>query len=145
VKTVPEELKGELQTLGRSRYNRLRKVAAMLHYYRIDSHTIADRLVERGSSRELAEWIIQTASVDPTLARQVEEADAPEATTQVLLKGLNGVALLAIVGLLGRFVQAADSLPLLFVLTPFLIVFGFVGFFMTMRMVFELKRRANRS
>ena len=117
----------------------------MLHYYRIDTHTIADRLIERGCSRELADWIIRTATVDASLARQVEEAETPEPTSQVVLKGLNGIVLLVIVGLVAHWVQATDSLTFLFVFSPFLLVSAFVGFFMTMRMLVELKRRFTKS
>lgn len=145
MESPPDELKGELQTLGRLRYHRLRRIAAWLNYYRIDTGTIVDRLIERGCSRELADWIVRTASADANLAKKVEEDETPESTTQVVLKGLNGLTLLVIVGLVGQWIQLKDSLALLFVIGPFLVLMAFGGFFMTMRMILELKRRATKS
>ncbi len=137
----PENLKAELKQIGRLQYHRLRRVAAMLHYYRIDTMTIIDRLVERGCSRELAEWIVETAGADTDLAKKIEDAETPEPMFQVLLKGLNGLVTIVIVFLVTRYIQMADSLGLLFVFAPILLIASLVGSLMTARAVVELKRR----
>src|SRR5688572_14199734 len=100
------------------KYHRFRHVAALLNYYRIERHTIEERLVERGCSRELAEWIVRTASEDTRLTRRIEHSEVPESTAQVLLKGLNGFVTLVIVYLITRYVQYTESLGLLVVLAP---------------------------
>jgi hypothetical protein len=137
----PLEFKAELKQLGKLQYHRFRRAAAMLHYYKIDPATIEDRLIERGCSRELAEWIVNTASLDSTLARRVEEAETPEPTGQVVLKGLNGIVTLFLVFLVTRYIQLTDNLALLFVFGPVLLIASLVGSLMTLRAMVELKRR----
>lgn len=119
-------------------------MAALLHYYRIDAATIVDRLVERGCSPDLADWIVQTVGEDHMLAKKVEETETPEPTLQVVLRGLNGVVMLVIVGLIAHFIQITDNLVLLFVCSPLLLIVSFVGFFMTIRMIAELGRRLKK-
>ena len=116
----------------------------MLHYYRIDTLTIVERLVERGCSRELAEWIVETASADSDLARRIEDAETPEPMSQVLLKGLNGVITLVIVFLVSRYIQLTESLGLIFVFGPVLLIASLVGSLMTVRSIVEIKRRWTR-
>lgn len=140
----PENLRAELKQIGRLQYHRLRRVAAMLHYYRIDTLTIVERLVERGCSRELAEWIVETASADSDLARRIEDAETPEPMSQVLLKGLNGVITLVIVFLVSRYIQLTESLGLIFVFGPVLLIASLVGSLMTVRSIVEIKRRWTR-
>jgi hypothetical protein len=137
----PEYLKAELKQIGRMQYHRLRRVAAMLRYYRIDVSTIEDRLTERGCSPELAAWIVQTAGADADLAKKVEESETPETTFHVLLKGFNGLILLVIVFLVARYVQVLESIGLLFVLAPALLIASFIGSMMAIRAVFEVRRR----
>lgn len=137
----PDNLKAELKQIGRMQYHRLRRVAAMLTYYRIDAATIEDRLVERGCTPELANWIVKTAGADADLAKRVEDAETPESMGQVVIKGLNGAFLLAIVFLVAKYVQIINSIGLLFVLAPALLIASFVGSMMALRAVFELNRR----
>lgn len=137
----PENLQPEIKTLGRIQVHRLRRVAAMLQHYRIDDITIEDRLIERGCSRELADWIVRSAAQDSNLHRRIEEAEAPEPLLQVILKGLNGLVLLIIVGLVTQFIQFSQNLAILFVFAPFLLIASFIGFFMTMRAIVEAKKR----
>lgn len=113
----------------------------MLHYYKIDPITIEDRLVERGCSREFAMWIVKTASEDANLAKRVEDADTPESLGQVMLKGMNGVILLVIVFLVAHYIQVSESMPLLFIAAPFLLIASLVGSLMTIRGIVELRRR----
>ncbi|HJP82464.1 MAG TPA: hypothetical protein VJ835_03075 [Fimbriimonadaceae bacterium] len=103
--------------------------------------TIEQRLVERGCSRELAEWIVETASSDSDLARRVEEAETPESLGLVILKGLNGLITLVIVFLISRYIQLADNLGLLFVIGPLLLIASLAGTIMTLRAISELRRR----
>jgi len=145
VEPLPENLKPEIQTLGRPQYHRLRRVAAMLNYYRIDPVTIAERLVERGCSQNLADWIVRSASADRSLTKKLEESEAPETLSLVLMKGLNGVVLLVIVALVAHFIQVTDSMALLFIFSPFLLITAFVGFFMVLRMIAEIRRRVSQS
>ena len=137
----PEYLRTELKQIGRLKYHRFRRVAAILHYYHIDTMTIEQRLVERGCSRELAEWIVETASSDSDLARRVEEAETPESLGLVILKGLNGLITLVIVFLISRYIQLADNLGLLFVIGPLLLIASLAGTIMTLRAISELRRR----
>ena len=139
--TPPVELQAEVKSLGRLHLHRLRRVAALLRYYRIDAGTIEDRLVERGCSHELAEWLIRSTSMDTDLSKRIEEEETPEATTQVVLKGMNGLVMLVIVGLVTHAIQVSDNMAFLFVLAPFLLITSFLGFFMTLRAVVELRRR----
>lgn len=113
----------------------------MLHYYKIDPYTIEERLVERGASREFAMWIVKTASEDSNLAKRVEDSETPESIGQVLLKGLNGVIMLVIVYMVTRYVQISDSMGLLFVLSPVLLITSLVGSLMFIRAAVELRRR----
>ena len=137
----PDYLKAELKQIGRMQYHRLRRVAAMLRYYRIDAVTIQDRLVERGCSPELAAWIVETAGADADLAKKVEDSETPESTGQVVIKGVNGAILLLIVFLIAKYVQMTESIGLLFVLAPALLIASFIGSMMAVRAVFELRRR----
>ena len=73
----PDFLKTELKLIGRLQYHRFRRVAAMLHYYRIDPVTLEERLIERGCSRELSSWIVETASSDTNLATKIEDSETP--------------------------------------------------------------------
>lgn len=138
---TPQEFQTELKRVGRLQYHRFRRVAAMLHYYRIDPITIEDRLMERGCSREFAMWIVKTASEDANLAKRVEDADTPESMGQVVLKGMNGVILLVIVFLVARYIQVVESMPLLFIAAPFLLIASLVGSLMTIRGLVEIRRR----
>jgi hypothetical protein len=138
----PDYLKAELKRIGRLQYHRLRRVAAMLHYYRIDTSTIEERLVERGCSRELASWIVETASNDTSLARKIEDSETPEPVAQVVLKGLNGVVTLIIVYLLSRTIQLTGSMGWLFVLGPILLIASLIGSLMILRAIVEIRRRA---
>lgn len=138
---TPQEFQTELKRIGRLQYHRFRRVAAMLHYYRIDPMTIEDRLVERGCSREFAMWIVKTAGEDSILAKKVEDADTPESMGQVILKGLNGIILLLIVFLVAHYIQVAESMPLLFIAGPFLLIASLVGSLMTIRGIVEVRRR----
>jgi len=117
----------------------------MLNYYRIDPVTIAERLVERGCSQNLADWIVRSASADRSLTKKLEESEAPETLSLVLMKGLNGVVLLVIVALVAHFIQVTDSMALLFIFSPFLLITAFVGFFMVLRMIAEIRRRVSQS
>jgi hypothetical protein len=137
----PDNLKGELKQLGRLQYHRFRRVAAMLHYYRIDPITIEDRLIERGCSRELSGWIVQSASADAGLAKRMEEAETPESVVQVILKGANGAVTLVIIFLVTWYIQAVDSIGLLFVFGPVLLIGSFIGSLMFIRSIMELWRR----
>lgn len=137
----PDYLKAELKQIGRMQYHRMRRVAAMLRYYRIDAATIEDRLMERGCSPELASWIVQTAGSDVDLAKKVEESETPETTFHVVLKGFNGLILLFIVFLVARYIQVLESIGLLFVLSPALLIASFIGSMMTIRALFEIRRR----
>lgn len=138
----PEELRTELKQIGRLKYHRFRKIAALLNYYRIDRHTIEERLIERGCSPELAEWIVRTASDDVRLARRIEHEDVPESTSQVLLKGLNGFVTLVIVFLITRYIQYTESLALLIILAPVLLIASLVSSLVILRSLLELRRRA---
>jgi hypothetical protein len=138
----PEYLKAELKQIGRMQYHRLRRVAAMLRYYRIDIPTIEERLIERGCSPELAAWIVETAGADSDLAKKVEDSETPESTTQVVIKGINGAILLVIVFLIAKYIQMLESIGLLFVLAPALLIASFIGSMMAIRAVFEIRRRA---
>ena len=113
----------------------------MLHYYRIDPATIIDRLLERGCSRELAAWIVETASNDPNLAKKIEDSETPEPMFQVALKGLNGIITLVIVYLVSRYIQLTGSMGLVFVLAPVLITASLIGSLMILRSIVEVRRR----
>ncbi|MCC7228767.1 MAG: hypothetical protein IT203_00120, partial [Fimbriimonadaceae bacterium] len=58
---TPQEFQNEIKQVGRLKYHRFRRIASVLHYYKIDTFTIEERLVERGASREFAIWIVKTA------------------------------------------------------------------------------------
>lgn len=138
---TPEEFQSELKRIGRLQYHRFRRVAAMLHYYKIDPYTIEERLVERGASREFAMWIVKTASEDTNLAKRVEDSETPESIGQVLLKGLNGIIMLVIVYLVTRYIQFSDNMGLLFIFSPFLLITSLIGSLMSFRAIAELRRR----
>ncbi|MBC8065431.1 MAG: hypothetical protein H7Y17_11405 [Chlorobia bacterium] len=138
---TPQEFQSELKQIGRLKYHRYRRVAAILHYYKIDAFTIEERLVERGCSREFAQWIVESASSDTNLARRIEDAETPESIAQVLLKGLNGVVTLVIVFLVAHYIQLADQVGLMFVFGPILLIASLIGSLMTLRALSELRRR----
>ncbi len=138
---TPEEFQSELKKLGRLQYHRFRRVAAILHYYKIEAYTIEERLVERGCSREFANWIVRTVAEDKTLSKRIEDSETPESVGQILLKGLNGVILLTIVFLVTRYIQMSESMGLLFVLAPLLLIASLAGSLMTIRGLVELRRR----
>jgi hypothetical protein len=137
----PEDLRAELKEIGRMKYHRFRHVAALLNYYRIERHTIEDRLIERGCSRELAEWIVRTASDDVRLTKRIEHTEVPESTAQILLKGLNGFVTLVIVFLVTRYVQYTENLGLLVVLGPLLLIGSLIGSLVILRSLLELRKR----
>ena len=139
--TPPHEIQEELKKLGRLQYYRLRKAAATLHYYRIDTATIEDRLIERGCSREMADWVIRAAVSDTELSKRIEEGESPEPLLQVVLKGLNGLVMLVIVGIVSHALQLTQSMALLFMLSPALLITSFVGFFMMVRAFLDVRRR----
>jgi len=138
---TPQEFQNEIKQVGRLKYHRFRRIASVLHYYKIDTFTIEERLVERGASREFAIWIVKTASEDVRLAKRIEAEEVPESIGQVVLKGLNGAIILVIVFMVTQYIQAVQSMGLLFILSPILFIASLVGSLMTIRSLLELRRR----
>lgn len=138
---TPQEFRDELKQVGRLKYHRFRRIASILHYYKVDSFTIEERLVERGASREFAMWIVRTASEDASLTKRIEAEETPESIGQVILKGLNGIIILVIVFIVTNYIQMASSMGLLFVLSPILLIASLVGSLMFLRAIAEVRRR----
>ena len=136
---IPSNLASEIQTLGKRRFNWLRRGASVLRRFDIDEDTIIDKLMAKGCTHDLAEWLAREALREQLIGAATEGNTTAWRAMRVL-KALVALAGLINLGILATFLQRLNSYAILVIAAPFLMITSLVLIILFFGYLAELTR-----